>query len=173
MSLPVILIYGFEPFGAYRRNITEAIVSRLRPGPNRHARVLPVRFEPEIFLPLAEELRPDYLLGLGQCPRGELLRIERRAHNGRRARREDVPASIEPGGPASIAPNWRLPGGKYWRDSYDAGRYVCNYSMYLLGRRALNTDSRYAFVHVPRTFAVGRAVNEIERLLARIEAAQA
>lgn len=168
-SAPVILIHGFGPFRRYRRNVTQAILEALPPHPNWHTAVLPVRFEPEIFLPLVESLNPDYILGLGQCPRGELIRIERRSYNLMRDRSKNLEAPIDPDGPGLITPSWRIPTNSRRRNSYDAGRYVCNYSMYLFSRYAAEHQRKYAFLHIPRTFSVQSGVREIVNLLSRLE----
>lgn len=162
---PVILIYAFEPFLRYRRNVTQAIVEALPARPEWHSAILPVRFEPEIFLPLVESLNPDYILGLGQCPRGAQIRIERKAHNLMRHRRSEPGEPIDAEGPAQLVPNWRIAPNSRRRDSYDAGRYVCNYSMYLMSRYAETHGSNYAFLHVPRTYSVRSATREIVALL--------
>ena len=169
MASPVILIYGFEPFRRYRRNITQLLVEALPTRPKWHRVVLPVRFEAELFLPLVEQLQPNYMLGLGQCPRGRLIRIERRAYNLMRQNKADAGVPIVPGEPEYLLPNWRIAPTGRMRHSYDAGRYVCNYSMYLLGGYAAAQGCRYAFLHVPRQFSVRAGVREIVRLLEKLE----
>ncbi len=166
---PTILIHGFGPFRQYRRNVTQAILEALPSRPHLHTAVLPVRFEPEIFLPLVQSLNPDYILGLGQCPRGQQIRIERRSFNLMRDRTIQLEAPIDPDGPATLIPTWRIPPNSRRRDSYDAGRYVCNYSMYLFSHYAQTNNCKYAFLHIPKTFSVSKAVSEIDNLLNRLE----
>lgn len=160
-----VLIQAFEPFGAYRRNITMAIAAALPLQADWRVRVLPVRFDEAVFREPLESLKPRWILGLGQCPRGERLRIERRAFNQMRDRTQGLEAVIDPAGPAQIAPNWRLSPNHWVRNSYDAGRYVCNYSMYFYSRLAAEYGYQYAFVHIPRDFPLQRATAQILRLL--------
>ncbi|MGV3524410.1 MAG: hypothetical protein ACO1RX_09305 [Candidatus Sericytochromatia bacterium] len=160
-----VLIQAFEPFGAYRRNITQTIAAALPLQAGWCVRVLPVRFDETVFRAPLETLKPRWILGLGQCPRGERLRIERRAFNQMRDRSQGLENVIDPSGPEYMAPNWRLSPNHWARDSYDAGRYVCNYSMYFYSRLAAEYGYQYAFVHIPRDFALQRAITQILRLL--------
>lgn len=163
-----ILIYGFEPFGRYQRNLTQEIVQSLPERRGQILKVLPVRFEAQIFEPLIQEFKPDYVLGLGQCPRGRMIRIERRGHNLMRDRKAALEAPIDPQGPESVTPNWLIRPHSQSRFSYDAGRYVCNYSIYLLSRLAQAQDFRYAFLHIPRGFSKRAAQRQILQLLAKL-----
>lgn len=164
-----VLIYGFEPFGKYRRNVTQAIIAGLPERPDWHRVVLPVRFEREIFLPLVEALQPDYILGMGQCPRGSLIRIERAGYNSMRECRSDAGEAISPGSPERLTPNWRIAPNSRRRDSYDAGRYVCNYSIYLLSQMAQAQNRRYAFLHVPKDYGLKQGIGQVVEILTRIE----
>ncbi|HEY9840918.1 MAG: hypothetical protein ACAI44_02005 [Candidatus Sericytochromatia bacterium] len=166
---PSILIYGFAPFRRYRRNVTQDIIESLPQRPNWHREVLPVRFEAGLFLPLLENLQPEYVLGLGQCPRGEQLRIERRGHNHMRENKADPLAPIDPAGPDHLAPNWTIGANSQRRLSYDAGSYVCNYSIYLLGRHAAERGAKYAFLHIPRNYPVKVGLRHIVQLLEETE----
>jgi len=160
-SAPRILIYGFEPFKRYRRNITSELIRTLPAQNGVQALILPVRFDRHVFLEPVQAFRPDWILGLGQCPRGQLLRLERRAFNQMRDRQQGLDQPIDPAGPDTLLLNGRLPANSLCRESYDAGRYVCNFSMYVLGRYALAHHKRYAFVHVPRHFPLQRAQNQL------------
>lgn len=162
---PTILIYGFGPFRHYRRNITQALLQRLPKRAQLETLILPVRFEPELFLEPVKTLQPDYILGLGQCPRGDLLRLERKAWNLMRDKSQGLEAVIEVDGPASLPVTWHLPLHSDTRVSYDAGRYVCNFSMYTLSRYAQQNQVPYAFVHIPRSFSLNRAQAWLENLL--------
>lgn len=164
-----VLIYGFEPFGKYRRNVTQAIIEGLPERPDWHRAVLPVRFEREIFLPLVEALRPEYILGLGQCPRGGLIRIERAGYNLMRERRSDAGRAISADGPERLTPNWRIAPNSRRRDSYDAGRYVCNYSIYLLSQMAQAQNRRYAFLHIPKDYGLKQGIGQVVAILRRLE----
>lgn len=163
-----VWVYGFEPFKHYRRNITAELLADFPALPGVQIDVLPVRFEAELFLKPVRQLQPRYVLGLGQCPRGELLRIERRAFNRMRDKSTGLDAPIDPGGPATLNTAWRLQPGSRCRDSYDAGRYVCNFSMYVLGQQAAQQGFASAFLHLPRQFNLNQARREVLRQLTKV-----
>lgn len=161
---PKILIYAFEPFGKYRSNTSARVLAALPDHSDWYKAVLPVRFEAPIFLDFAQSVDADYILGLGQCPRGKLIRIERKAFNWMGDRSSDLNQAIDDG-PDSISCNWRIPVTSQRRDSYDAGRYVCNYSMYVLNRYAQAHGKKYAFLHIPKDYSVTGAARQIQTIL--------
>ncbi len=163
--MPRIWIYGFGPFRQYRKNITQEILNQLPERPGVKTQVLPVRFESNLFLDPVKHYQPDYILGLGQCPRGDLLRYERRAFNQMRDRRLGIEQPIDPSYPESILLSWKLPIRSDTRISYDAGRYVCNYSMFVLGQHAQESRIPSAFVHIPRTYSLKSGLAWLEHLL--------
>jgi pyrrolidone-carboxylate peptidase len=164
-KMPKIWIYGFGPFRQYRKNITQEMLNHLPERTGVKTQVLPVRFERDLFLKPVESFKPDYILGLGQCPRGDLLRLERRAFNGMRDRRLGLEQPIDATQPEHILLSWKLPVRSDTRISYDAGRYVCNYSMFVLGRHAQERGIPSAFVHIPRTYALKSGLAWLEQLL--------
>lgn len=163
--MPRIWIYGFGPFRQYRKNITQEILDHLPERPGVNTQVLPVKFERDLFLHPVAEFKPDYILGLGQCPRGDLLRYERRAFNQMRDRRLGLEQPIDVSQPASINLSWKLPVRSDARVSYDAGRYVCNFSMFILGQHAQQSGIPSAFVHIPRTYSLKSGLAWLEQLL--------
>lgn len=164
-----ILIYGFEPFKQYRKNITQELIFQLPDRQHWLKQVLPVRFESEIFLKSTREAQPDYILGLGQCPHGELIRIERKAYNQCKAHKQDPGIQINPEGPDTTLMNWSIPSNSRRRYSYDAGRYVCNYSMYILSCYAQSHGIKYAFLHIPRDYSIKTGCREVEQILKRVD----
>ncbi len=162
---PHILIYAFEPFGPYRRNITADLIAQLPLRPQWQAHVLPVRFEAELFLKPVRAFEPDLILGLGQYPRGNLIRIERKAFNHKRDRTQNLDESIDPEGSDSLALRWQIRPNSEQRVSYDAGRYVCNFSMYTLAQYAQEQGIASAFLHLPCGFSLTRARRSILQIL--------
>ena len=169
-SQPKIWVYGFAPFLHYPENITEKINLRLQDDKSlSHVRfdVLPVRFEPEIFRKPVEALKPEFVLGMGQYPRGQKVRIERKAYNWQQDKRQH-PHLAEPiieGSSDTLSPNWILPPtAMSWR-SYNAGRYVCNYSMYHLTHLAQSHHFKYAFLHIPKDLSLEPAVRFVKDCL--------
>ncbi|MGE3728391.1 MAG: hypothetical protein AB7I41_22770 [Candidatus Sericytochromatia bacterium] len=160
-----IWIYGFVPFRRYRKNITQELLLRLPARAGLITQVLPVVFESEQFLGPVEALKPDYILGLGQCPRGRLLRLERRAYNQMVDRSQNCEQQIDASQPDWISLKWQLPLRSDCRISLDAGRYVCNYSMFVLAQYAQQEGIPTAFVHVPRTYSIYRGLAWLECVL--------
>lgn len=166
--MPKILIYAFEPFKRYRSNISQRLLEALPERSGVYKRILPVRFEQALFLQPLMEVQPDYLLGLGQCARGRLLRIERQAWNLMRDPACGLEQPIDPEGPATIKVTWRLPLRSNTRLSQNPGRYVCNFSMYVLAQVAQERALPYAFVHVPRTYPLQQGLHWLENLISEL-----
>lgn len=167
---PKIWVYGFEPFLHYAENITQKVVLNLqKENTLSHVRfdILPVRFEPEIFSKPIEVFKPDLVLGMGQYPRGKKIRIERKAYNWQQDKRQnsDLAQAIIEGASTTLSPNWSIrPTPISWR-SYNAGRYVCNYSMYQLTHLAQSHHFNYAFIHIPKDFNLELAVRFVKECL--------
>ncbi|MBI4526750.1 MAG: hypothetical protein HY695_23380 [Deltaproteobacteria bacterium] len=126
-----LLVYGFGPYAPFKQNITEKIVRKLPKLPGMRKIVFPVRFERKQFIERVEKYQPEIIVGIGQSSRRRRLSIERRAVNRMRARKGGKARSIRKGGPRSLATNLKLD-RRELRTSYNAGDYVCNYSMYVI-----------------------------------------
>src|SRR5712692_3151794 len=129
-----VMVYGFGPYRQFEDNITQQIVRKLPASRNLKKIVFPVRFDKKQFTDTLKKHRPDLVLGLGQCSRGRLLRIERRAANRRRNDRKEKARPIVRGQPQRLATTMRLNelGLKQTKISVNAGDYVCNFSMYVI-----------------------------------------
>jgi len=154
-----LFIYGFAPYKQFKDNITEKILRRL-PARNGVEKVIfPVRFQKRQFVAALKKHKPDVILGLGQSSKSRGLKIERRAVNRRREAQREKSRSIHPGGSKWLKTNLRLNGRRQAKTSYDAGDYVCNYSMYVildhLKRHRLPT--RFGFIHIPHDYNPARA----------------
>ena len=154
-----LLIYGFGPYLKFPDNITEKILRRLPAGRNLQKIIFPVRFQRRQFLQAIKSFRPDTILGLGQRSRGWRLKIEMRAVNRRRRNKKERPKPIVSGGSKGLGTSLKIIGGRQARISYNAGDYVCNYSMYVildyLKRHHLPT--RFGFIHVPHHYNLAKA----------------
>ena len=91
---------------------------------------------------------PEIIIGLGQTRRAKKIRIERRAVN-RRSDGESPVQSISRRGPLYRYANLKLPACEKSTVTYDAGIYVCNFSMYVVCEYVENVGARFAFLHVP------------------------
>jgi pyroglutamyl-peptidase len=164
-----ILIYGFGPYRQFKRNITQHIVRNLPSPRNLKKIVFPVRFDKKQFTDAVKKHRPDLVLGLGQCSRGRLLRIERRAVNKRRNRKREKPHTITHGGVRSLKTTLNLEPapGKQAKLSSNAGDYVCNFSMYVIldYLRRYRPEAQFGFIHVPYDYDPKRAAKFVRKFL--------
>ena len=164
-----VMVYGFGPYRQFENNITQQIVRKLPSSPNLQKIVFPVRFNKKQFTDAVKKHRPDLVLGLGQCSRGRLLRIERRAVNKRRKDKKERARPILRGQPQRLATTLRLKelSLKQTKISVDAGDYVCNFSMYIIldYLRRYQPDARFGFIHVPHDYDPKRAVKFVRKVL--------
>jgi pyroglutamyl-peptidase len=165
-----ILVYGFGPYRQFKDNVTAKV---LREVPNRRwlkKAVFLVKFQRSQFIQAVEKFTPDVILGMGQCSRGRLLRIETRAINKRRSSKKEKARQIVPRGAPKLISNCRLQLKGHARRSCNAGDYVCNYSMYVildfLKRRQL--PIRFGFVHIPSRYDVMKAARLLEKTIGHI-----
>jgi pyroglutamyl-peptidase len=168
-----LLIYGFGPYRHFQDNVTEKIIRRLRRRDGRKKIVFPVKFHKGQFFNAIKKHRPDLILGLGQCARGERLRIEVQAVNRRRNSPDDKARPILAGGPPSLKTSIRLALGRQGKSSNKAGEYVCNYSMYIIldfiKRHRL--PIRFGFIHIPHRYDYRKAMRLVEKAIGKIEKA--
>jgi pyroglutamyl-peptidase len=170
-----ILVYGFGPYRQFQTNITQRIVRKLPSSRNLKKIVFPVRFDKEQFTDAVKKYRPDFVLGLGQCPGGRLLRIERHAINRRRNDRGGKGKAIVRGGPKTLATTLRmekLPFGRQMKISRSAGDYVCNFSMYVMldYLRRYRPEARFGFIHIPYDYDLKRATRVVAMTLKSLAA---
>lgn len=165
-----LLIYGFGPYLRFKDNITEKILRKLPRRRGLKKIVFPVRFQRSQFIKTVKKYNPDAVLGLGQRSRGLHLKVELRAVNRRRNDKREKPRTIVLGGSKRLATNLKLDGGDQARISYDAGDYVCNYSMYVileyLKRNRLPT--RFGFIHIPHHYNIDKASRFLKKALKQI-----
>lgn len=150
-----VLVYGFGPYQCYATNVTEQAIRALRPRAGVQRRVFDVRFDRGMFERTLERLRPRLVIGMGQHPRARKLRIERRA---RPVGNATAPRFVSLDLP-------RTPGTTR---TYDAGDYVCNFSMWVVQGWCAENGARFAFIHVPRTLSPARVVDYLERCLSSL-----
>ena len=162
---PRILLTALEPYGEWDENASVPVLERLRqappPGVLLQARVYPVDYA-ELARRLAADLAGafDWAVHLGQAPGRGRVEVEAVARNAR-SDGEGATASepLVAAGPEVLFSN--VPVESWVRRlrargvpaaiSTDAGRFLCNASLYqsLLICRRLGLATRSAFVHVP------------------------
>ena len=165
-----VLVYGFGQYRQFEENITREIVRQLPASKKLNKFVFPVRFSKRQFIAAIKRRPTDLILGMGQCSRGRLIRIERRAANKRRNSNRERARPIAQGRPKWLRTTLRLEnsiGAHRARSSADAGDYVCNFSMYVildyLSRH--RPAARFGFVHIPHAYDLTRAVQFMSGIL--------
>ena len=146
-----VLVFGFKSYGKFTSNISEQVVKRLR---GVDTFIFDVRFSRDYFLGKIKKY--DIVLGLGQHPRAKKIRIERKACNtcgGKKIGKKKY--------------NYVSLKLKKTRGSivtYNAGKYVCNYAMYVINE----TGKRFGFIHIPKDYNVKKAVAFVEKKIKEI-----
>ena len=145
-----VLVYGFGPFEGLYTNITEVIVRQIRQSRALKTAVFDVKFSKAMFTRVLREVQPDVVIGMGQRARTKSTKlfIERKAVNVR-AERGDDGEPIAADGPEVLTPTLQLPRFDYTTYSYNAGTYVCNFSMYVVLQHFAKRDTQFGFIHVP------------------------
>jgi len=159
-----ILIYGFKPYGRFKSNISGQIIASLPESDGVYKKIFDVKFDAGMFNETLEKVRPNIILGLGQHPRARKLRIEHKANNLRMSTSGTERLISKPGPSARFA-NLPLPRTDLTTLAYDAGTYVCNFSMYLMGEYSEKSGSSFGFLHVPVDFEVALAHGYINKVL--------
>jgi pyrrolidone-carboxylate peptidase len=156
------LLYGFGPYEEFDRNISETILGLLDPSPELVRKVFDTRFSRAMFQHSLRQHSPDVIIGLGQHRRARKLRLERKALN-RWGDRQSKLRAVSKSGPPRLYVNLRLPEDENTTVTYDAGTYVCNFSMYVCLEHCITTGARFAFIHVPRDYDVALATAYVSR----------
>lgn len=168
-----LLVYGFGPYREFPDNITEKILRKFLQRNGLKKIVFPVRFHKGQFISAVKKHKPDVILGLGQCSRGQRLRIEAQAINRRRNNQNEKGSSIITGESPRLRTNLKLALGGQGKSSNKAGDYVCNYSMYVMldfiKRRRL--PIRFGFIHIPQRYDDKKAIRLLRKVVGKIEAA--
>nr|MCK4930094.1 hypothetical protein [Nanoarchaeota archaeon] len=159
-----LLIYGFKPYKKWKQNISEKILRKIR----RRGIVkivFPVSFEKKTFVNRIKKLNPDIILGLGQYPGGKKIRIERKAVNLKRHTKKEKPKISFKNKPEYNFVNLKLKKDKNSWISYNAGEYVCNFSMYVISDCYKKKNIKFAFIHFPYNYNLDKAVKFVENKL--------
>jgi pyrrolidone-carboxylate peptidase len=144
-----LLLYGFGPYDNHESNISAELVESLRLPSNVQREVFEVRFDRGMFVEAVDSHDPDLILGLGQSARSRRIRIERKALN-RMGERGEAKRSISRRGPEHLFMTLGIPHDGRARLSYDAGTYVCNFSMYVLAEHCMQRGKQIGFIHLPK-----------------------
>lgn len=165
----VVLVTGFEPFGAHSINPSQLIAETLNGTTLNNASiigiVLPVDFNKSLEGARAaiEKYHPDVILSLGLAARSKMLNVEKIAVNFKRYPKDDgtwsFPQRIDKNGPlarvtsldAGVIAREIRNAGIPARQSFFAGTYICNALFYgVLGDiKENNMTASVGFIHVP------------------------
>jgi pyroglutamyl-peptidase len=170
---PILLVTGFGPFPGVPFNVSAALVDYLASAAARipaevHTAILPTHWRdgPAIAASKIREVRPDAVVHFGVSRRACGFQFETRAYN-QCARLTDCAGTSAPGfylrrsGPpvlrATLAASrlmqrLRLAGLPAYNSS-DAGRYLCNATLYSSLHKALSLPEtnrpQVGFIHIP------------------------
>ncbi len=143
-----ILAYGFGPYAHYRHNVTIDIIERLKRKNIARCVIFKTQFSRKMFEQALQKYQPRIIIGLGQDGRARKIRIERKAINWRKGLLTSG-RPISKKGPKHRYVSLKIDNNTDSTITYDAGAYVCNYSMYLMCEYCEKTDAKFAFLHIP------------------------
>jgi pyrrolidone-carboxylate peptidase len=159
-----VLVYGFKPFLGLKENVSEQVVKGLK---GVKKAIFDVKFGKQQFIDVIKKHGPDVIIGVGQWARGEKIRIERKAVNLKWKSKKEVPKPITKKGTQYLFTSLKLSKDKASWVSYNAGKYVCNYSMYVISNYF---KKLFAFIHIPMGFSKAKATKFLEKALCRVTA---
>ena len=162
--MPGILLYGFGPYDSHETNISGELVNGMRLPRSVQRRVFDVCFDRTMFIEAIERHDPEIIIGLGQSARSRKIRIERKAVNlmGERGAKT---RPISGHGPGHLFMSLEIPHDDRSRLSWDAGTYVCNFSMYVIAEHCHGSGRRCGFVHFPKRLSLHQAGIFVSELL--------
>ncbi len=164
-----ILIYGFKPWGKFKENITEKVLVKIRNRKNIKKVVFNVEFNKSQFINEIVKFNPEVIIGLGQCSQGDKLRIERKAINLEKNKLKEDPKPIFKNGLQFLFSTLKIKNDNQLKMSYNAGKYVCNYSMYVIADFIKDRNIKSGFIHVPKEYNVKKATKQIEGIIKTFE----
>ncbi|TXH05023.1 MAG: hypothetical protein E6R05_02370 [Candidatus Moraniibacteriota bacterium] len=156
------LVYAFSSWGKSNSNISEDVLNKLDLPIDRV--IFQVRFDKQAFRDLVKKGYKQ-IVGLGQYPSGNTIRIEQVAHNIFGSKSKGYHPIDE--GPEQIATDLELTPTNNSALTFDAGRFVCNFSMYSI-LRSKRDNQKFAFLHIPKNMPRDLAVNYVEELLQQV-----
>ena len=168
----LILIYGFRKFEHHSSNISESVIADLPKSTGLVTRVFDVEFDSKMFKREFDSTRPEFIIGLGQHSRARKIRIERRAQNLMLPGRKPPSRKIQRNQRQTVISNLRLPVSSGTTLSYDAGTYVCNYSMWQMHSWCQQHSAYWSFLHVPQHGNVLEVVEYLMKICEMIKRAR-
>jgi pyrrolidone-carboxylate peptidase len=162
--MPRILLYGFGPYDSHETNISGELVKGIPLPPSVQRQVFDVRFDRAMFINAIVRIDPEIIIGLGQSARSRKIRIERRAVN-LMGERGEKKRPISRHGHGHLFMSLEIPHHDQVRLSYDAGTYVCNFSMYVIAEHCRDSGRRCGFIHLPKRYDMQQAKAFVGKLV--------
>ena len=162
--MPRILLYGFGPYDSHETNISGDLVRGMQLPRGVQRRVFDVCFDRAMFIDAIDRHDPEIIIGLGQSARSRRIRIERKAVN-LMGERGEKKRSITTHGHDHFFMSLEIPHDDRSRLSYDAGTYVCNFSMYVIAEHCRDSGRLCGFVHLPKRMSLRQAGTFVSELL--------
>jgi pyrrolidone-carboxylate peptidase len=161
-----LLLYGFGPYDTHETNISGELVRGMQLPQGVQRRVFDVCFDRSMFIDALDACDPDVVIGLGQSTRSRKIRIERKAVN-LMGERGEKKRPINRQGPDHLFMTLVVPHDDRVRLSYDAGTFVCNFSMYVIAGHCRGSDRLVGFVHLPKRYDKREAEAFVSKLVAQ------
>ncbi|MBW2976796.1 hypothetical protein KY347_05105 [Candidatus Woesearchaeota archaeon] len=166
-----ILIFGFKPYGKNKSNISEIIVKKLRNRKINRKVIFPIAFNRILIIEKIKEAKPDIILGLSQHPRARKIRIERRAKNIIRLKKDKKPRLISRNSKKRLFTNLKIGKTRETTIAYNAGTYACNFAMFNVMDYILKNkkDIKFAFLHIPKNYEIKQGIKIINKIIAKMD----
>jgi len=162
-----ILVFGFKPYGKYKTNISDLIVKRIKNKKIVEKIVFPVIFGNNGIIKKIKETKPDVVLGICQHPRARKIRIERKAKNMIKLKKEKKSRLINKNSKKELFTNLKIEKTKENVIAYNAGTYVCNFTMFNIMDYIIknNKDIKFAFLHIPKNYDIRKVIKAINKII--------
>lgn len=163
-----ILLLGFKPYLHYKTNISKTIIENIKQD-NILKQILDTNSFNQSKIKNIFSKKPDIILGLGQHPRGKMLRLERIGKNSIKINPDQY--QLVEKKPTKIEVNLKLKKKDFSWISYNAGNFTCNYEIYQIMRYIKNNKlkTRFAFIHIPKDYNLKNAIKHIEYYIKNIQ----
>lgn len=164
-----ILVFGFKPYGKYKTNISEIIVNKLRNKKISKKIILPITFNRNRIIKKIKEIKPDVILGVSQHPRARKIRIERKAKNMIKLRKEKLKFTNK-NSKKVLFTNLKIKKINGTTITYNPGTYVCNFVMFNIMDYIIKNDKdiKFAFLHIPKKYNIRKGISTINKIINNI-----
>jgi len=183
-----ILVFGFKPYGKYKTNISEIIVNKLKNRKISKKIIMPIVFDRIEIIKKIKEIKPDIILGLGQHPRARKIRVERKAKNTIKLKKEKIHENQRFSGHRKskrfssesnpiiknsknvLFTNLKIKKINGILIAYNAGTHLCNFAMFNIMDFIIknNKNTKFAFIHIPKNYNIRKGVSMINKIINNI-----